>query len=84
MTQRLETIQKCNGENKSQRQRMLLGEDMSGDFNSDSCESLNSLGDLVNGKVKISLPKLIHFNLKYTTSIRNLRIRSVNCTSTKS
>ena len=51
VTQRLETIQKCNGETKSARQRMLLGEDMSGELNSDSCESLNSLGDLVNGKV---------------------------------
>ena len=48
VTQRLETIQKCGDAKNSARHRMLLGDDMSGDnLNSDSCESLNSLGDLI-------------------------------------
>lgn len=54
VTQRLDVIQKCGSDAKerSRANRILMGEDPNGEFNSDSCESLNSIGDLIN-KVSI-------------------------------
>ncbi len=48
VTQRLDVIQKCGSDAKTARNRMLLGEDMLDNLNSDSRESLNSLGEIVN------------------------------------
>lgn len=56
VTQRLETIQKCGNDAKN-RNRLILGDELSENFNSDSCESLNSLGDLINKDKKCELHK---------------------------
>lgn len=59
VTQRLDVIQKCGSDAKerSRTNRMLMGDDPNGEFNSDSCESLNSIGDLINKDKKCDLHK---------------------------